>query len=93
MLAKELKETRQKLGLSLKDAARIFKTPERTWRAWETETGQNARRVPGCIEIGLFFYGKLREDGVNFDQFIEDLLNLVAVEYQIPVHVLKRPPE
>jgi DNA-binding XRE family transcriptional regulator len=59
MTAQELKEARQKLGLSLKDAARIFETPERTWRAWETEAGQNARRVPGCIGVGLSFYADL----------------------------------
>ena len=93
MTAQGLKETRQKLGLSIKDAARVFKTPERTWRAWETESGQNARRVPGCIEVGLSFYGKLREDGLNFDQFIEDMLNLVAVEYQVPLHILKGLPK
>jgi hypothetical protein len=59
MTSKELKETRQKLGLSVKDAARIFETPVRTWRAWETETGINARRVPGFVKIGLLFYGVL----------------------------------
>lgn len=59
MTSQELKEARRKLGLSVKDAARIFKTPIRTWRAWETETGVNARRVPGFIEAGLLFYGML----------------------------------
>lgn len=59
MTAQELKEARQKIGLSLKDAARIFETPERTWRAWETETGQNARRVPGLLVAALSFYEAL----------------------------------
>jgi DNA-binding transcriptional regulator YiaG len=59
MTAGQLKEARQKLGLSIKDAARIFKTPERTWRAWETETGQNARRVPGLLVAALSFYENL----------------------------------
>ena len=74
MIARELKEAREKLGLSIKDAARIFKTPERTWRAWETETGQNARRVPGCIEVGLSFYGKLREEGYDLDGSIKTVI-------------------
>lgn len=56
MTAQQLKETRQSLGLSRKEAARIFNTPERTWRAWETEIGQNARRVPGIVVAALSFY-------------------------------------
>ena len=64
--AKQLKEARENLGLSVKDAARISKTPERTWRAWETETGQNARRVPGCIEAGLLFYEMLPKNKKPF---------------------------
>ena len=59
MTPKQLKEARQKLGLSIKDASRIFKTPERTWRAWETEAGQNARRVPGLLVASLSFYENL----------------------------------
>ena len=93
MTAKQLKEVRQKLGLSIKDAARVFKTPERTWRAWETETGQNARRVPGCIEASLSFYGKLREEGCDFDQLVESMLNIVAAEHQTPLHILKGSPK
>ena len=59
MTANELKEARENLfpGLSLAEVAIKFKTPPTTWRNWETETGQNARRVPGIVEVALILYG------------------------------------
>lgn len=39
----EFKEARQKLGLSLSEAARILDVDPRTIRKWEAEAGTNAR--------------------------------------------------
>jgi len=56
--ASKLTDTRERLfpGLSLAEVAIKFKTPPTTWRNWETEIGQNARRVPGIIEVALMLY-------------------------------------
>jgi len=58
MTPQELKEARERLfpSLSLGEVAVKFKTPPTTWRNWETETGQNARRVPGITEVALMLY-------------------------------------
>jgi DNA-binding transcriptional regulator YiaG len=55
MTANELKEARQKLGLSIKDAARIFKVTYSGWGKWE----RGERKVPGLLIAALSFYEKL----------------------------------
>lgn len=60
MTAQELRETRQKLDLSMRDAARIFDTPYTTWKGWETKEGKpNSRRVPGIVAVALKHYSML----------------------------------
>jgi DNA-binding transcriptional regulator YiaG len=55
MTASELKELRQKLGLSIKDAARIFKVTYSAWGKWE----RGERQISGLLIAALSFYEKL----------------------------------
>jgi len=55
MNPEELRELRKAAGLSMRDAARIFDTPYRTWQGWET----GERRVPGIAGVVLKFYEML----------------------------------
>ena len=51
----ELKETRLRLGLSIKDAARIFKVTYSAWGKWE----RGERAISGLLIAALSFYEKL----------------------------------
>lgn len=55
MKAQKLKETRQKLGLSVKDAARVFKVTYSAWGKWE----RGERAISGLLVAALSFYEKL----------------------------------
>lgn len=55
MTANELKEKRQKLGLSVKDAARIFKVTYSAWGKWE----RGERQISGLLIAALSFYEKI----------------------------------
>lgn len=55
MTAKQLKEARQKLGLSVKDAARIFKVTYSAWGKWE----RGERAISGLLVAALSFYESL----------------------------------
>ena len=55
MTAKGLKEARQELGLSVKDAARIFKVTYSAWGKWE----RGERAISGLLIAALSFYEKL----------------------------------
>lgn len=59
MTAKELRKVREHLGLSQKDAADIFGYPLRTWQAFETRGGVNARRIKPNLMKSLKFYEML----------------------------------
>ena len=59
MTAQKLREARQALGLSQKDAARIFGYPLRTWQAFETKEGVNARAIKPNLIASLKFYEML----------------------------------
>jgi transcriptional regulator with XRE-family HTH domain len=52
---KELKERRQQLGLSVKDAAQIFKVTYSAWGKWE----RGERQISGLLIAALSFYEKL----------------------------------
>ena len=45
-MAKELTDSREAAGLTVKQAAEFSGTPYRTWNSWE-RTGENGRRPPG----------------------------------------------
>ena len=55
MTAQELKKARQKLGLSVKDAARIFKVTYSAWGKWE----RGERAISGLLIAALSFYENL----------------------------------
>lgn len=55
MIARELKQARQKLGLSVKDAARIFKVTYSAWGKWE----RGERAISGLLVAALSFYEDL----------------------------------
>jgi DNA-binding transcriptional regulator YiaG len=52
---KDLKDKRQKLGLSVKDAARIFKVTYSAWGKWE----RGERQISGLLIASLSFYAKI----------------------------------
>ena len=58
MTARELKETREAAGLTIKQVAELSGTPSRTWRSWEDE-GRDGRRPPGIAFKWLELYTKL----------------------------------
>jgi DNA-binding transcriptional regulator YiaG len=55
MKSKELKEARLRLGLSVKDASRIFKVTYSAWGKWE----RGERAISGLLIAALSFYEKL----------------------------------
>lgn len=55
MKAQELKETRQKMGLSVKDAARVFNVTYSAWGKWE----RGERAISGLLIAAISFYEKL----------------------------------
>ena len=55
MTPNELKEVRIKLGLSRKDAARIFKVTYAAWGRWE----RGERAISGLLIAALSFYEML----------------------------------
>lgn len=54
----ELREARQKTGLSMAEAARMTGTPYRTWQTWEDD-GPSGRRPPGLAFAWLELYAQL----------------------------------
>lgn len=57
MTAKQLREARQKLGLSQKEIAEALETPFRTYQNWELE-GPEGRRVPGIVAVAIRCIGQ-----------------------------------
>jgi len=55
MTAQQLKEARQKMGLSVKDAARIFKVTYSAWGKWE----RGERAISGLLVAALSLYENL----------------------------------
>jgi DNA-binding transcriptional regulator YiaG len=56
---KDLRELRQRVGLSMAEASRLTGTPYRTWQCWEDE-GPSGRRPPGLAFAWLELYAKQR---------------------------------
>ena len=56
MTAAELKEARQKLGLSVKDATEVFSVTYSAWGKWE----RGERPISGLLIAALSFYTELR---------------------------------
>jgi DNA-binding transcriptional regulator YiaG len=55
MTASELKEARQKLGLTVAEAAKVFKVTYSAWGKWE----RGERAISGLLIAALSFYEKL----------------------------------
>jgi transcriptional regulator with XRE-family HTH domain len=58
MTKEKLKETRKALGLSVKDAARIFKRTYSAWGKWE----RGERPVDELIVVALHLYSLIDRD-------------------------------
>jgi DNA-binding transcriptional regulator YiaG len=55
MKPQELREARQKLGLSVKEATKVFKVTYSAWGKWE----RGERQISGLLIAALSFYEKL----------------------------------
>jgi len=55
----ELREARQKSGLSMAEAARLTGTPYRTWQTWEDD-GPNGRPPRAIAFAWVELYAKLK---------------------------------
>jgi transcriptional regulator with XRE-family HTH domain len=55
MKPQKLRETRLRLGLSVKEAAKVFKVTYSAWGKWE----RGERHISGLLIAALSFYEKL----------------------------------
>ena len=57
MTRHELKQARKSLGLSVKEAAKIFKVSYSCWGKWE----RGERKIPGLLIVALDLYKQVGE--------------------------------
>ena len=64
----ELKQLRKQAGLTQSEAARLARTPKRTWECWEQSPDTVSYRVPpGMVFSFLETYILLKDKGIYYE--------------------------